>query len=612
MKAVHFSPLTQLPRESFRVAISQSSMNQPYAAPLPSQLTTHNSQLTLHYTLFTLQLSLFLLLSIKLFPQSANIPLNSHAEQLLQRYEIATGKLHNELFTDLRAYNRDEAKALLLRIDSLQHQSKADAMNISFLHASLLSNDQPYDSKKAFLKNFYQSKANLFQVNTPDLELYINPALHLMAGNLSDYEHTPFTNTRAVELHGSIAGKVGFYSFLSENQMRVAPHERNFVNTWGSYPGAHLTKGFRNNGIDFLQARGYITFSPVKPIRIQFGQDRNFIGHGIRSLFVSDFATDYLFLKINTRVWRFNYQNLYMRLNDRYGYVAGNSNTARPYPAKFVSAHYLSLDITTKLNIGFFEAVTFHDNNKDGRGFDINYLNPIIFYRSIEHQLGDADKMLIGLNLGWLPLKNIQVYGQLAINEWRFSDLAAGNGHSANKFGWQAGMNYINVAGISNLDLQLEYNRIRPYTYTHYTHQNDLWPVNNYSHHNQPLAHPMGANLHEILLRIKAQPLPKLHATLNLISTRYGADSSNSNWGGNIHLDYRTAEQELNNTVGQGVATNLLIAEAILSYHLRHNLFIELDLRYRNLQSDIQTRNTQNILVSTALRLNLPHRPWTF
>ncbi|MDV7391514.1 hypothetical protein RZS08_09185, partial [Arthrospira platensis SPKY1] len=133
---------------------------------------------------------------MKVVPQSANIPLNSHAEQLLQRYEIATGKLHNTLFTDLRAYNRDEAKALLLQIDSIQHKSRADEFNIAFLHASLLRNDQPYDSKKAFLKNFYQSKANFFQVNTDDLELYINPGLHLMAGNLSNYEHTPFTNSR--------------------------------------------------------------------------------------------------------------------------------------------------------------------------------------------------------------------------------------------------------------------------------------------------------------------------------------------------------------------------------------------------------------------------------
>jgi len=393
--------------------------------------------------------------------------------------------------------------------------------------------------------------------------------------------------------------------------MRVAPHEMAFRNTWGAYPGAHLTKGFKDGGIDFLQARGYFTFSPVKPIRIQFGQDRNFIGNGIRSLLLSDFATDYLFLKINTKVWRFNYQNLFMQLTDRYGYVTGNTDS-RPYPAKYIAMHYLSIDLFKNLNIGFFESVTFHDNNKDGRGFDINYLNPIIFYRSIEHQRGDADKMMVGLNINYLPFKGVQLYGQFALNEFRISDLRAGNGHAANKFAYQLGLYYVDAIGIPNLDFRIEYNRIRPYMYAHYTHQYDQWPVNSYSHYNQPLAHPLGANLSELLLRIDAQPWPRLTARLNMIYTNYGTDSTGSNWGGNIFLDYRDYEQEYDNTVGQGVSTQLLIAEALLSYQVRHNLFIDLNLRYRDLQSDINTRTTNYLYIGTALRLNLAPPTWNY
>lgn len=559
-------------------------------------------------------LSLLLLLNSSILPQSANIPLNSQSEQLLNRYEIRSGQLQNKLFTDLRPYTRTEAAQLLNHLDSLiTDKSSADNFNFSYLRSDNLSysNSDLYDSRKPILKYFYKSKANMVQVKVPDFELYVNPALNLAVGSLTDADDPLYTNTRAIEIRGNIAGKIGFYSFISENQMRVAPHEMAFRNTWGAYPGAHLTKSYKNGGIDFLQARGYFTFSPVKPIRIQFGQDRNFIGNGIRSLLLSDFATDYLFLKINTKVWRFNYQNLFMQLTDRYGYVAGNTDS-RPYPAKYIAMHYLSIDLLKNLNIGFFESVTFHDNNKDGRGFDVNYLNPIIFYRSIEHQRGDADKMMVGLNINYLPFKGVQLYGQFALNEFRIADLRAGNGHAANKFAYQAGLYYVDALGIPNLDLRIEYNRIRPYMYAHYTHQYDEWPVNSYSHYNQPLAHPLGANLSELLLRIDAQPWPRLTARLNMIYANYGADSSGSNWGGNIFLDYRNYEQEYDNTVGQGVSTQLLIAEALLSYQLRHNLFIDLNLRYRDLKSDISARSSNYLYIGTALRLNLAPPTWSY
>ncbi|MEJ7658377.1 MAG: hypothetical protein WKG07_01490 [Hymenobacter sp.] len=50
----------------------------------------------------------------------------------------------------------------------------------------------------------------------------------------------------------------------------------------------------------------------------------------------------------------------------------------------------------------------------------------------------------------------------------------------------------LTVGGIRNLDLQVEFNYVRPYTYQH----ENLYTA--YEHYQQPLAHPMGANLVEI------------------------------------------------------------------------------------------------------------------
>jgi hypothetical protein len=59
--------------------------------------------------------------------------------------------------------------------------------------------------------------------------------------------------------------------------------------------------------------------------------------------------------------------------------------------------------------------------------------------------------------------------------------------------GLQLGAKYINALGIKNLDLQLEYNRVRPFTYSHRD------SVANYTHYNQPMAHPLGANFSETI-----------------------------------------------------------------------------------------------------------------
>ena len=565
--------------------------------------------------LLSLLLFLPMTLSQSLHSQTAYFGIQSPSSQLIQRYETTMGSFSNSLHTTIQPYNRMAAANWLTEQQNhFPSKSNSDNFNFQYLSADNIpwSASSLYDSRKPILKHFYRSKANLFQVHEHDFDLLINPGLHLLMATDPINNKTYSVNSRAVELHGSIGRKLGFYAFVSENQHFAAQHERDFRQTWGSFPGAHLTKGFKDGGMDFLLARGYITFSPIPAISIQFGQDRNFIGQGMRSLLLSDFATDYPFLKISTRVWKLNYVNLFARLTDRYGYVAG-SGSSRPYPAKYLALHYLSVNVFPKLNIGLFESVTFHDNNGDGRGFDISYLNPIIFYRSVEHQLGDPDKMMVGATLAWLPVKSIKLHGQFMLNEFRFADLIEGNGHHANKFGYQLAADYTNAFGLNNLDLKIEYNRVRPYSYAHYTvGSNDNWAVNSYSHYNQALAHPLGANFSELLLRLDAQPWPRLTARATATWADYGADSTGTNWGGNIFLDYRDYERELGNTVGQGISTRLLMVQALISYQLRHNLFIDLDVRYRNLQSHITSRNQETTYLGAALRFNLNPLPWTF
>jgi hypothetical protein len=225
--------------------------------------------------------------------------------------------------------------------------------------------------------------------------------------------------------------------------------------------------------------------------------------------------------------------------------------------------------------------------------------------------MGDPDKVMVGLNLGYNPFPNLRTYGQLMINEFRLNDLMEGKGHNANKYGYQLGLKYIDVAGISNLDLGLEYNQVRPYAYAHYA-VSGTYPVNSYSHYNQHLAHPLGANFKELLFNLKVRPVHFLFSEVSVMYAQYGDDDADSNWGQNIFLDYTDIERELGNYTGQGIKTELMNIQLLNSIMIRHNLFIDIDLKYRKLNSEIETRSTEDLYFSAGLRLNLSKTKWEY
>jgi hypothetical protein len=334
---------------------------------------------------------------------------------------------------------------------------------------------------------------------------------------------------------------------------------------------------------------------------MQFGHDKNFIGNGYRSMILSDFSNNYLFLKINTRVWRINYTNLFAQMNaDIPAFVDA------VYPKKYFAFHHLSINVGRNLNLGVFEAVMFGRSDSTRRGsFDLNYLNPIIFYRSIEQQIGSEDNALLGVDFKWNFLRRFSLYGQLMLDEFLLKEIRARNGWWANKQAGQIGFKYIDVAGIPNLDLQLEANIARPYTYSHET------PYTSYAHYNQPLAHPLGANFYEYIGILRYQPLNRLSLTGKLIYAEYGGDSNNQNWGGNVLRPYQTKVQEYGNEIAQGIKTYLAYGDFTASYQLRHNLFIDARQVVRRMNSSLPGRKN-TAFASLALRWNIPQRQHEF
>jgi hypothetical protein len=268
---------------------------------------------------------------------------------------------------------------------------------------------------------------------------------------------------------------------------------------------------------------------------------------------------------------------------------------------KYSALHHLSINLGKKLNIGLFENVIFaRRDSLQTKGFELNYLNPIIFYRAVEHSLNSSDNVLLGMDFKWLFLKSFSLYGQLVLDEFVKNEVFTRSGWWANKWAIQGGLKYINVFGINNLDLQLEYNTARPYTYTHHYREQ------NYVNYKQPLAHPLGANFKEAIGIIRFQPIGRLNTQFLIIYSTQGLDSLNGvKNGGNILRDYHNRSRDYDNVTGQGIAVNSIHSEFRLTYQMWHNLFTDFRFIYRTSESSLAVYNYESMGLMVGLRLNL-------
>ena len=74
---------------------------------------------------------------------------------------------------------------------------------------------------------------------------------------------------------------------------------------------------------------------------------------------------------------------------------------------------------------------------------------------------------MLGINSSLDLHHSISLYGQILIDEFVRKEHLLIRVGGGNKFGGQLGIKYINAFGIRRLDLQAEYNSVRPYTYSH-------------------------------------------------------------------------------------------------------------------------------------------------
>ncbi len=341
------------------------------------------------------------------------------------------------------------------------------------------------------------------------------------------------------------------------------------VSQYKIIPGLGFAYG-NNNKYTFTNFTGHLSYSPIRVVNFQLGKDKLFIGDGYRSLLLSDVANNYPYFKTTVNIWKLQYSVWYSYFNN----VNSVNPTRNTLSNKFGTFHYLSLNVTPGFNISLFESEVWQgkDTNRT-RSFDPNYLNPIIFYRPVEYSLGSGDNAILGLNTSVKFLNQYKLYGQIVIDEFLLKEMRSGKGWWGNKQGFQLGFKYLDLFGIKNLSMQVEYNWVKPYTYSHGSTQQS------YTHYNQPLAHPFGANFKETIGFLTYKHA-RWQIEAKAVYAEIGKDTTYSKYsvGQNIFLSYNTRGHDYGHYVGQGVKYHFLQGELKFTYFIIPGLNLRLEL----------------------------------
>jgi len=371
-----------------------------------------------------------------------------------------------------------------------------------------------------------------------DYWVTLNPVFDIQMGRTQQAPpKNTYINSRVLQIQGGLGETLTFSTSLYETQGRFAPYFNQYAESIqpaggnpAIIPGVGIAKAFKTDAYDFPLADAHLVYRPQRALRFELGYGKNFIGDGYRSLLLSDAGSPYPFFKMQTQFCRIQYTNLYTWLKD----VRPEVTLDQTYASKYMAAHYLSMALSPRWDLGLFESVVWANTND--RGYDINFVNPIIFYRTVEFTSSSrSGNALLGLTLKHKWSAHTQWYGQFLLDEFSLSDVKAQKNSWKNKYGLQLGVQLQHLWGRPQWSARLEFNSVRPYVYSHSN------VLTNYGHNNQSLGHPWGGNFNEWILQCQYHQQRwtiNSQLTYGVRGLDYPADIDPNNYGSNPYLGY--------------------------------------------------------------------------
>lgn len=446
-----------------------------------------------------------------------------------------------------------------------------------FLDDSLLKHhyDSLMNSAGGFKGRFFSEHQIDVKSNNATFYADLLPDFNL-SRDFSGKKNTSF-GSLGLQIGGTLGSQLSYNITGYENRAQLPEYLATYTNQVGIVRGQAYGSLYGSE-YRWSYITGLVSYTPSKYLNVSLGRDKNFIGDGYRSVLLSDYASPYPFFKVTATLGDVRYMAMWTYMDDPLSARVDNNDRK-----KFAVFHYLDWNVSDRLAFGFFDSIIWGAKDDAGhqRGFDFTYINPLIFLRPVEASNGSPDNALLGFTGRYKITDGITAYGQFALDEFESKNFFSSNGSSRNKYAWQIGFRGANLFAIKGLNYLVEGNNVKPYTYS------ERSSVQNYADNGEPLAHPWGANLREVVGLLNYS-YKRFDFSGELDYGHYGLDINGQNYGKDLFQIYLDPSRQLGNYTGQGLTTNMVFLEGKIAYLLnpKYNLRIELGGLYRTEKND--------------------------
>lgn len=305
-----------------------------------------------------------------------------------------------------------------------------------------------------------------------------------------------YHNTRGLQFEGAIGRRVFFSTAFYENQSVFPDYMDDVITSRNSVPGYGRYKVYENfegdTAYDYAFATGAAGVKLSKYSFIQLGYDRQFVGHGFRSMLLSDVSSPYPFIRGNLGLLdgKVQYSLTWAMMQGGERVPLGN-NRGKEFPfernrAKF---SYLSFLPNRWLEVGLFTAFLqpyWTDTANIEANWDYYAPSGLLSVALSE----DAVTRVVGVNVGVRPFDFLRLYGQFVNQRY------TGNG-------FQLGLHLIDPLKWNHLSLRAEFNKgeLNHSVARDFGSGSTLPRELSYTHNAQFIGHPLDGPFEELLVQ---------------------------------------------------------------------------------------------------------------
>ncbi|MDP3583338.1 MAG: hypothetical protein Q8S39_15480, partial [Ignavibacteria bacterium] len=355
---------------------------------------------------------LFLILFTTIYAQHENVPLDNDIYVFLK--EMKVKGIISGIHDDSPNMSRYEVKNLLCTISENQNMlSNTELGLLKKFDAEF--NDEKADSSNAaqffgdetefsnsFPDLFSQKNRYMYAYREPEANFYLNVLGRFSFGQT--YEPSKHNSTLydiGFRFHGTVFNHLGYNLSLQKGGVSGSQSYAMLFDPRLKYNFKFIEAIENIGNYDF--AEGYLRYyiEPAKNMRLalQLGREKLKFGYGYGSKFV--ISGDHTLMD-------------FFRLNFDYGALSFTSITASTVGTfnvnrdldytKYLAINRFKLNFPKVIEFGIGENIIY-----SGRGVDLAYLNPMIFYKFVEMSLQDRDNGSVWLDFQTHFLKNVEI-----------------------------------------------------------------------------------------------------------------------------------------------------------------------------------------------------------